>query len=149
MNEPESLSLVFDEGSQEEGPVTCLSPGLYRLGWTPFVAAFEDIEVYFGDVIEAEPTANGCHRFVRVAERGAFVHDSWVVGPAFLESDYFDDFTTALQGAEGVWEVLIDGWLLTHIPIGSSFDVGEELFRRRVRALESGVVDALPTADES
>ena len=59
----------------------------------------------------------------------------------------FNDFATALQAAEGVWEVSIDGWLLTHIPIGSSFNVDEELFRQRVKAAEAGVHDTLPTSD--
>jgi hypothetical protein len=147
MNEPKSLCLTFGEGSREEGPVACVSPGCYRLGWTPLVAGFEDIEVYQGDVIEAEPTTEGCHRFVRVVERGRFEHPGFVVGPAFLESGYFDAFAAALEAAGGSWEVPINGWLLTHLPAGSSFDVAEQLFRERQRAYQAGVVDAPPSSD--
>ena len=45
MNEPESLCLTFGEASRERGPVTCVARGLYRLGWSPFVAAAADVEV--------------------------------------------------------------------------------------------------------
>src|SRR5262249_3813058 len=100
MSELESLRLAFGEGSREEGPVTCVAPRIYRLGWTPLSAGFEDVdEVYRGDVIEAEPTADGCHRFVRVVERGDFEHPGFVVGPAFLESRYFGAFADALEAA--------------------------------------------------
>ena len=147
MNETESLCLTFGEGSREEGPVSFVSHGCYRLGWTPIVAAFEDIEVYQGDVIEAEPTTDGCHRFVRLVEQGRFEHPGFVVGTAFLESGYFDTFAAALEAAGGSWEVPINGWLLTHVPAGSSFDVAEQLFRQRVRAYQAGVVDAPPNTD--
>jgi hypothetical protein len=137
----------FGEGSQEKGPVTCVSPGCYRLGWTPLVAAFEDIEVFQGDVIEAEPTSEGTHRFVRVVERGRFEHSDFVVGPAFLESRYFDAFAAALEAAGGSWEVPVNGWLVTHVPTESPFDLDEQLFRERVRAYQAGIVDVLPDSD--
>ena len=146
LSEPESLCIAFG-GSEEEGPATCVSPGCYRLGWTPWTADVGEIELYYGDVIEAELTADGSYRFVRVAERGPFEHKGWVVGPAFLESAYFDAFAAALEGAGGRWEVPMSGWLLTHAPVGSSFDVDEQLFRERARAYQAGVVDA-PTTSE-
>src|SRR5215831_2651274 len=146
MNESESLCLTFREGSRERGPVTCVGPGLYRLGWTPMVAATENVEVYRDDVIEAEPTAEGWHRFVRVVERGAFEHSGHVVGPTFLASEYFDVFAAALEATGGSWEVPINGWLLIHVPRGSSFDAAEQLFRERLRAYGSGVVDSLPNS---
>jgi len=147
MNEPESLCLIFGEGSRERGPVTCVGRGLYRLGWSPFVAAAEDTEVYRDDVIEAAPTAEGWYRFVRVVERGPFEHSGFVVGPAFLSSEYFDVFAAALEATGGSWEVPINGWLLIHVPRGSSFDAAEQLFRERLRAYGSGVVDSLPNSD--
>ena len=147
MTELESLCLTFGEGSREQGPVTCVAPGFYRLGWTPLSAGFEDVEVYQGDVIEAEPTAEGCHRFVRVVEHGPFKHPGFVVGPAFLESGYFGAFAAALEAAGGSWEVPINGWLLTHVPTGSSFDVTEHLFHQRVLAYQAGIVDAPPNAN--
>ena len=103
--------------------------------------------MYRGDVIEAEPTTEGGHRFVRVVERGRFEHAGFVVGPAFLESCYFEAFAAALEAAGGSWEVPINGWLLLHVPMGSSFDLAEELFRERVRAYQAGVVDVLPNSD--
>jgi hypothetical protein len=122
---------------------------LYRLGWTPFCATVEDedVEVYWGDVIEVEPTADGRHLFVRVVERGPFDHAGYVVGPAFLQSTYFEVFATALETAGGSWEVLINGWLLTHVPTGGSFDVAEQLLRERIRAFQAGVRDAPPNLD--
>ena len=111
MNEPESLFLTFGGGSRQRGPVTCVGRGLYRLGWTPLFATVEDedVEVYWGDVIEVEPTADGRHRFVRVVERGPFDHSGYVVGPAFLTSEYFDVFAAALErvlGSADQWMVV-------------------------------------------
>lgn len=149
MNKRESLYLIFGDGSRRRGPATCVGRGLYRLGWTPLAATAEDegIEVYWGDVIKAEPTAKGRHRFVRVVERGPFEHSGYVVGPSFLKSTYFDVFAAALETAGGLWEVPINGWLLTHVPKGSSFDVAEELSRERIRAYQAGVIDAPPNSD--
>ena len=149
MNEPESLDLTFEDGGRQRGPVTCVGLGLYRLGWTLLFATVEDedLEVYWGDVIEVEPTAEGRHRFVRVVERGPFEHQGYVVGPAFLQSTYFEVFAAALETAGGSWEVPINGWLLIHLPRGSSFDVGEELLRERIRAYQAGVTDAPPNSD--
>lgn len=148
MNEPESLDLTFGEGSLQRGPVTCVGRGLYRLGWTPLFATVddEDVEVYWGDVIEVEPTAEGRHRFVRVVERGLFERSGYVVGPAFLQSTYFDVFATALKNAGGSCEVPINGWLLAHVPIGGSFDVAEQLLCERIRARQAGVRDG-PNSD--
>jgi hypothetical protein len=84
---------------------------------------------------------------VRVVERGPFKHESCVVGPAFLESGSFEAFAAALEAAGGFWEVPINGWLLTHLPVGNSFDVDEQLFRERVRAYQAGVVDISQTSD--
>jgi len=53
--------------------------------------------VYWGDVIEVEPTADGRHRWLRVVERGPFDHSGYMVGPTFLQSTYFDIFATALE----------------------------------------------------
>jgi hypothetical protein len=149
MNEPESLSLTFGEGSRQEGPATCVGRRLYRLGWTPLFATVEDedVEMHWGDVIEVEPTADGRNRFVRVVERGPFDHSDYVVGPAFLQSTYFDVFATALETVGGSWEVPINGLLLTHVPTGGSFDVGEQLLRERIRAFQAGVRDAPPNSD--
>ena len=94
-----------------------------------------------------EPTADDRQRFVRIVARGPFEHLGYVVGPAFLQSPYFDVFTNALETARGSWEVLINGWLLAHVPIGSSFDVDEELLRERIRAYEAGVRDEPPNSD--
>jgi hypothetical protein len=52
-----------------------------------------------------------------------------------------------LEAAGGSWEVPINGWLLTHLPAGSSFDVAEQLLRERQRAYQAGVVDAPPSSD--
>lgn len=138
MSEPESMDIAFEDGLRSEGPVTCVSPGLVRLGWTPL---FTEIEAYFGDVVEVERTTDGSHRFVRIVERGSFAHEGWVVGPAFLGSDYFEAFVIALEAAGGVWEVPVNGYLLTHVPVGSTFDVDEQLYRERVRAYQAGIVD--------
>jgi hypothetical protein len=144
MNEPESLYLTF-EGSDEQGPVSCVDRGLYRLGWTPLAAAEdEDVEVYWGDVIEVEPTADGRHKFLRVVERGPFEHSGYVVGPAFLQSGHFGVFAAALETNGGSWEVPFNGWLLIHVPTGSSFDAAGVLFRERVRAHRAGIVDSPP-----
>jgi hypothetical protein len=63
-------------------------------------------------------------------------------GPPRFRRRNSDAFAAALEAAGGSCEVPIDGWLLTHVPEGSSFDVDEQLFRERVRAHQAGIVDA-------
>lgn len=160
MDDAQSLHLVFDGGSRERGPATCVAPNVYRLGWSPFAAVFEEIELFFGDVIQVERMTDGSdgfagaggilrieraaeprYRFVGVVERGPFVHHGFVVGPAFLASTYFETFAAALRSAGGLWEVPFNGWLVVHLPTGSPFDVAGELLRQREQAVQAGVVD--------
>ena len=144
----ELLLIDFGGGLQIEGPVTAVSPQCYRLDYTPWPACVDDVELWFGDLIEVAPTDVDRHRFIRVIDRGAFEHESYVVGPAFLDSEYFTAFAAALESAGGSWEVPINGWLLTHLPSDVRFNVDEVLMRERVRAYEAGVVDPPPSVDQ-
>ncbi len=146
MHDTEIVVIDFD-GVRVRGPAHRVSEDVYRLAWTPWAAGFADIEVNLGDVVETVPAEHGYRRFTRVVKRSDHSHQGWVVGPAFLGSGFFAAFAAALEANGGTWEVPIGGWLLTHVPADSSFDVGTELGRQMDRACVAGVVASSISAD--
>jgi hypothetical protein len=67
MTESFEIRLSFFEGDSETVCVTLLAPDCYRLDETPVFN--EEEPVYFGDILELEPQADGTYRFIRVVER--------------------------------------------------------------------------------
>ena len=95
MEKSQEVRLSFEEGS--EGGIEYVTPlekNLYRLDATPM---FVDVEVSFGDIIEAEVQANGVLRFRRVAMRSPWRHWSWVLSKDTVESAPFRPFSKPLR----------------------------------------------------
>ncbi len=128
MPEHETIRLQEDEGVTETICVTPHGSGVYRLEQTPVWNL--DLTMYLGDLIELEPLADGTHRFVRLVEGAALRHFDWFVPEFFVESREYEEFGAAVEAAGGVWEGIMVGWLLVHLPESSPFDVVGELNRR-------------------
>lgn len=120
MEKSQEVRLSFEEGS--EGGIEYVTPlekNLYRLDATP---VFVDVEVSFGDIIEAEVQANGVLRFRRVAVRSPWHHWSWVLSKDTVESAPFQAFQQAIETYGGVWERVFGGVFFVHLPPDTDFD---------------------------
>jgi hypothetical protein len=120
MEKSQEVRLSFEEGS--EGGIEYVTPlekNLYRLDATPM---FVDVEVSFGDIIEAEVQANGVLRFRRVAMRSPWRHWSWVLSKDTVESALFQAFQQAIEAHGGVWERVFGGVFFAHLPPDTDFD---------------------------
>ena len=125
MEESRTVRLSFAEGESETVYVTELAVNYFRLEQTPITGA--DEQVYLGDTIEATLQADGTYHFEHVVERAPLQHYSWVVPEFFVKSMQYREYGAAVENAGGSWEGLMGGWLLVHIPDGSTFDADTEL----------------------
>src|SRR5260370_10305155 len=99
MEKSQEVRLSFEEGSEGREYVTPLEKNLYRLDATPM---FVDVEVFFGDIIEAEVQANGVFRFRRVAMRSPWRHCSWVLFNDTVDTAPFHAFHQAIEAVRGI-----------------------------------------------
>src|SRR5438093_583616 len=127
MTESYEIRLSFFDGDSETVCVTRLAADCYRLDETPIFN--EEEPVYFGDVLELEPQADGTHRFKRVVEHAPLHHYNWMVPEFFVESPQYGEFCNAVRKAGGAWERVMGGLLLVHVPLNSGFDTEQELDR--------------------
>jgi hypothetical protein len=121
-----TIRLRFDGARHEDIEVTRLRDHQFKLTETPLLAT---VAVHAGDVIEAEPLADGTHRFVRVVDRSPMRHFSWVVPRGWFDSPARDAYLERVEAAGGTWEQISGGVLYVHIPSDSAFDAEAEFDR--------------------
>jgi len=124
MEESQEVRLSFEEGSVSTEYVTPLGKNLYRLEMTPVLV---EVEVSFGDIIEAGMQPDGVLRFCRVAERSQWRHWDWLLSKDTIESAPFMAFLQAIEEHGGFWERVFGGVLFVHLPPDSDFDPASAL----------------------
>jgi hypothetical protein len=122
----ETIRLKVDQATTETIQITDLGNSRLRLEATPLSAA---LPLYRGDVVEVAVVDPATFRLVRVVQRAAYLHQSWVVGRGFSDSSEHGSFCTAVEAAGGSVETLLGGLLHVHLPEGSLFDADGELDR--------------------
>lgn len=119
MEQSQEVRISFEEGRVETSYVTPLGKNLYRLEVTPVLV---EIEVSFGDIIEAEMQADGVLRFCRVATRSQWRHWDWLLSKNAVESAAFIALQQAIEEHGGAWERVFGGMFFIHLPPDTSFD---------------------------
>ncbi|MEO6888654.1 MAG: hypothetical protein ABI456_05700 [Ktedonobacteraceae bacterium] len=119
MQESQEFRLSFEEGNVGIEYVTPLGENMFRLDATPILV---DVEVAYGDIIEAELQANGVWRFCRVVTRSLWRHWDWMLGKDFVESPAFLAWQQAIEAHGGVWQHVFGGVFLVHLPPETDFD---------------------------
>ena len=126
MSEPENTHISFDSGSSFESTrVTVLDPGMYRLEETP---AFSEL-VSFGDVIEAEKDKDGRLLFRNIILKAELKNYRWLLSRKVVESPEFKVFCENVLLLGGMWESLMGGYVIVHIPRNHEFDPEIEVER--------------------
>ncbi|MBA2682166.1 MAG: DUF4265 domain-containing protein [Ktedonobacteraceae bacterium] len=119
MQESQEIRLSFEEGWESIEYVTPLGGNMFRLDATPLLV---DVEVAYGDIIEAELQANGVWRFCRVVTRSPWRHWDWILDKDFVESPAFLAWQQAIEAHGCVWERIFGGVFLVHLPPETDFD---------------------------
>jgi len=125
--------IIFD-GVEEEGLlVTPLGANLYRLEETPipldrdFETADADLQLWRGDTIEAEVLESGALRYRTTAAKTPWRHFSWILASDVIDSGAFAAFTDVVERNRGIWERIMGGYFIVHLPEDSTFDPEAEL----------------------
>ena len=106
------------EGVTLSVPLTPVGHRLYRLEGVPVFAE----SAAFGDVIEAEPLADGRLRFVRVAQPGGWGTFAYILSPHKIDGAWGRSLLKELEAQGGHWERLFGGLLFVCIPPGLDLD---------------------------
>ena len=126
MAEPVEVYISFDSGASfEPSLVTSMGPGVYRLEESPLCSEVAS----FGDVIEAEQDDVGRLRFRRVVSRAELRTYRWLLPKRIVESEEFRVFCDTVIQAGGMWERVLGGVVMVHLPPSSDYDPEVEIKR--------------------
>jgi hypothetical protein len=136
--EIDTLLVSSARRERENAAFPAPTANIYRIEETPaFGFADPDLDLSLRDIIETELKADGTHRFVRVVKRAELRHYSWILPQRFADSRQCSEYVAEVEAAGGIWERIMGGLLLVHIPPGSKFDAEAEL-NRFMRAAMDG-----------
>lgn len=108
------------EGVTVSVPLAPVGDRLYRVEGVPVFAE----SAAFGDVIEAEPGADGRLRFVRVAEPGGWRTFDYIRPAYRLDGAWAQTLLAELTARGGHWERVLGGLLFVCLPPGLDLDPG-------------------------
>jgi hypothetical protein len=83
--------------------------------------------VFYGDVIEINPTGKNSADFVRIAKRSGFLVSRLLVGQEIVESSLFQELLDKVMQLGGNYERAFGGVLIVHLPAAADLDVDGEL----------------------
>ena len=132
----DKLLVSIAEGDGDTRSTTGPAKHMFRLEETP-IFGDPGVELHIGDTIEAEPLADGTHRFVRVVKRAELRHCRYMLSQKFAGSPHCAEYLAAVVAAGATWELIMGGILLVHIPFSVEFDDEAEL-DRCIRAAGNG-----------
>jgi len=113
----------FADGSTEQLSLTLLGSGSYRAEESSLV----DDSINLGDVIANE----GGIRFLSVSQKSSYTTLRWTISKSAAESEGLPRFLKQVVEVGGLWEQVMGGLLILHIPQSSAFDAKRE-FKRQI-----------------
>ena len=125
--EARAYAVHFADGSTEQLSLTLLGSGSYRAEESSPV----DDSINLGDVISAEPINEGGIRFFSVSQKSSYTTLRWTISKSAAESEGLPRFLKQVAEVGGLWEQVMGGLLILHIPQSSSFDAKRE-FKRQI-----------------
>lgn len=123
-NDGLGIVLSFADGITEDIPLAHVEGNQYRV---EFSSMLSEPRVFYGDVIEINPTGEGSADFVRVVRRSGFVVSCRVIGQKVVESPLFQGLLDKIMQLDGKYERAFGGVLIVHLPPSADFDIDEEL----------------------
>jgi len=136
--EIDTLLVSIPQREGENAAFPAIAANVYRIEETPaFGFADPDLDLGLRDTIETGLKADGTHCFVRVVKRAELRHYSWILPQQFVDSRQCSEYVAAVEAAGGIWERIMGGFLLVHVPLDSKFDAEAELNRFIRAAMDS------------
>lgn len=123
-NDGLGIALSFADGITEEIPLTHVEDNQYRV---EFSSMLTEPRVFYGDVIEINPTGENSADFVRIVKRSGFVVSCRVIGQKIVESSLLQGLLDEIMRLGGNYERAFGGVLIVHLPGAADFDVDKEL----------------------
>ncbi len=111
----------FADGSTEQLSLLTGS-GSYRAEESSLV----DDSINLGDVIANE----GGIRFLSVSQKSSYTTLRWTISKSAAESEGLPRFLKQVAEVGGLWEQVMGGLLILHIPQSSAFDAKREFKRQ-------------------
>ena len=121
--EARAYAVHFADGSTEQLSLTLLGSGSYRAEESSLV----DDSINLGDVIANE----GGIRFLSVSQKSSYTTLRWTISKSAAESEGLPRFLKQVVEVGGLWEQVMGGLLILHIPQSSAFDAKRE-FKRQI-----------------
>jgi hypothetical protein len=126
VSETPTYAVDFADGITEQLSLTPLGTGHYRAEQS----SSADDSVNFGDIIAAEPTANGGLRFLSVLQKSQYTTLRWLISKRAAESAGLTAFLEQVTEVGGLWERTMGGVLILHLPQTPTFDAEREFKRQ-------------------
>jgi len=117
-------AVSFPDDITEDLPLTHLEGNQHRVEFSSLLA---DPRVFWGDVIEINPTGDKSADFVRVVKLSGFRVYCRIIRPETIESPLFQGFLETIMQLGGNWERAFGGVLMVHLPADTEFDLEREL----------------------
>ena len=105
--------------------LTRVGPRLFRIVSVPIMVKAAS----FGDVIEADSSASGGLRFVRIAERGGWRTYDFMLPAEMIESAHITTIQDRVISFGGHWERVFGGVLFFCLPPTTDYDPTEDMQR--------------------
>ena len=103
--------------------VSSVGPNQYRLEDAPLLTE----SVLYGDIIEAEPQADGSLFFTRVLKPSGMRHYDYVLPRSVYESEGFEKLLVRIDEEGGHWTQAFGGVLLVSLPPEAVLDPWGEI----------------------
>jgi hypothetical protein len=123
-NDGLGVALSFADGLTEDIPLAHVEGNQYRV---EFSSMLSEPRVFYGDVIEINPTGENSAVLVRMVKRSGFVVSCRLIGQKIVDSPLFQGLLDKIMRRGGNYERAFGGVLIVHLPPNADLDVDEEL----------------------
>jgi hypothetical protein len=123
-NDGSGIAVSFGDEITEDLPLTHVEGNQYRVEFSSLLA---DPRVFYGDVIEINPTGENSADFVRIVKRSGFLVSCSLVGQKITGYPSFQGLLDKIMQLGGNYERVFGGVLIVHLPASADFDVDKEL----------------------
>lgn len=123
-NDGPCMSVSFPDDITEDLPLTHIEGNQYRVEFSSLLA---DPRVFYGDVIEINPTGDKSADFVKVVKRSGFRVSCRLIGQKTIESPLLQVLLDKIMRLGGNYERAFGGVLIVHLPAAIEFDIDGEL----------------------
>jgi Domain of unknown function (DUF4265) len=121
MSETRTYAVCFEVGT-EQLSLTPLGSERYRVE----ESSLANDSINLGDVIAGSQIDEGKIKFLNVVQKSSYVTLRWIISKSAAESDGLTRFLKQVNGVGGLWERVLGGVLILHLPHETAFDAARE-----------------------